>query len=48
MSRKNIAEVNSFSKDFPLNIKNNISTLNNFHKLKYEDIKNTSNKDEKY
>ena len=47
MSRKNIAEVNSFSKDFPLNIKNNISTLNNFHKLKYEDIKNTSNKDEK-
>ena len=40
-------ELNSFHKDIQLNIKNNIPTLNNFHKTKYEDIKNSSNKDEK-
>ena len=40
-------ELNNFHKDIQLNIKNNIPTLNNFHKTKYEDIKNSSNKDEK-
>ena len=42
-----MAELNNFPKDIQLNLINNISTLNNFHKTKYEDIKNSSNKDEK-
>lgn len=46
MNKNSLDEMNCFSRDFPLNLKNNISTLNNFHKVKYEDIKNSSNKDE--
>ena len=38
--------MNNFPKDFQLNMKN-ISTTNNLHKTKYEDIKNSSNKEEK-
>ena len=41
--------MNVYSKELQLNIKNSndISTLNNFYKTKYEDIKNASNKEEK-
>ena len=47
MSKKNLADTNNFSKEFQFNFNNNISTLNNFHKTKYEDIKNSSNKEDK-
>jgi len=46
-SKKSIVDINNFPKDFPINMKNNISTANNLHKTKYEDIKNSSNKEEK-
>ena len=45
------ANTNNISKDFQLGVKNNLSTVNNINKninkTKYEDIKNSSNKDEK-
>ena len=40
-------DINNFPKDFQLNIKNNKSTANDLHRTKYEDIKNSSNKEEK-
>ena len=46
-SKKSIVDINNFPKDFQLNMKNNISMMNNLHKTKYEDIKNSSNKEEK-
>jgi hypothetical protein len=48
LSKKNLVDMNVYSKEFQLNIRNNnISTINNFYKTKYEDIKNASNKEEK-
>ena len=47
LTKKALDDLNNFSRENQANIKNNISTLNNFHKVKYEDIKYSSIKDEK-
>ena len=47
MSKKTLADTNNFLKDCQFNVNNNISTVNNFHKTKYEDIKNSTNKEDK-
>lgn len=48
LNKKNRFDLYGFPKDFPIDMKNtNISRLNNFNKTKYENIKNSSNKDEK-